>query len=1380
MMRRSLLALSLMAGLAVPAFAASPVVTEAKAASARSLWLVQFAETPLASYRGPEADAASKGMGALAPTSPLATGATRLDAASPAARAYRKALAHRRQTHLAQASARLGRPLEPLLVYEAVSHGAALELTAEEARLLATLDGVRSVQPDFVRAPLTDAGPGWIRADALWNAAGGSGNRGEGQIIGIIDTGIDAAHLSFEAEAAGYRHRNPRPGALGLCAEQATAGCNGKLIGIYDFTVGESDEEANDGSDASGHGTHVAAIAAGNPLSVNFGAAGSSDLSGVAPRAHLISYKACEEKAKCRGAWVLKALDQAVLDRVDVINYSIGGGALDPWVYGDSLAMLRAREAGVVVVVAAGNDGPADASHASPGNAPWVLGVANVSHDRASISQVTLSGGATPPPNGGVLRGASQTEAGYGPAALVHGAKYGSALCASGPNQNALPPDSSTSPWEGKVFDGQIVVCERGTYARVIKGLNVKNAGGGGMLLLNQADDGEQIVADRHEVPASHLGHADAQALRAWLAHGSGHQATISASRFERVAAFGDILAPSSGRGPAPGDWLKPNLAAPGTNILAAYVGPNNEELAFLSGTSMAAPHVAGAVALLRRAQPHWSVAQIESAMQTTARAGVRQVDGRTPAGVFDAGSGTLDLSRAVKAGLYFPLDAAQFQQANPATGGQPRALNLPALVDGRCFAACSFSRTVSDMGGGGTWTVEARIEGGGLKVSPERFTLAEGASRELSFSYQVDAQQVRYNHWLQGEVRLRREGGGRPDVVLPVAIRPHGGNVPEVFEQVQALESGWMDLGLSGLAALPSARFSASDLIEPLQVAPVLAQDPTQEDPFDGLSREDLGTRFFYVDSSRAGAMRFRTEARSGTAGDIDLFVGLADGFDALPSKETQLCASSLPEADEVCELDLEVAAGTRFWVLVQNWQASASGSDQVELASGLIPLTPSQAEPALRRLRVTGPGQVAQGEAFTLRLGWEDPGFAPGQMRWGHVFIGPDAARAGDLGAVRVKLQRPSQPLSAASLLLPGERRELRLAPGQALDRLYIDVPDNAASLEIAAQGEHVSLHLQHVPAPRTPGIEPAPSRTRESEHVLRPGPDQRIRIEGSQLKPGRWYLTPVNTGTVSTSLWLSAQLTYRRAPQLPAFGNWYNPARSGSGFQLAPAVDGSIWSLAWYTYLQDGTPVWYLGTGAAPQGPQGHFVFDLNRFAWDGRQAQAVAVGRGLLSFVAADTMRFSWNLDGESGSQSVRLASNGSCLGLEARQRLDGNWYEPERPGYGYDINTYAGVEAILAYLYDAQGQPRWLQAAGERSPSLGQNAVLPLFQHSGACPLCAWTGPYRPIEVGQLSRRYASTRTGQIGVQARFAPPLAGEWQQQGEARLLSLQQRCRP
>ena len=1398
-MRRSLLALSLLAGLGVPVFAAPLDQAVSPKAGARSVWIVHFDEEPLASFRGGAIGGSHAKMGALAATSPAVTGEARLDVDSPASQAYRATLASLREERLAQASARIGRKLEPLFVYDVATNGMAVEMTEAEAQALARVDGVASLTPEFVRKPATDAGPQWIKANMLWGGPGGaSGNRGEGKIVGVIDTGINPQHRSFSDTGI----QNPRSGYLGLCATSTTAGCNKKLIGIYDHTTGAGDNagaEANDGIDLGGHGTHVAATAAGNSLSIAL-TTGAYSLSGVAPKANIISYKACEEEALCRGSWTLAAIDQAVADKVDVINYSIGGGERDPWGYSDTIAMLKARDAGVVVVVAAGNEGPQPSTHTTPGSVPWVIGVANVSHDRADVARVTLSGGATSPPGNGTLLGASRTTTAYGPAPIVYGGNHGSALCATGSDVDALPPSTSTSPWSGQPFTGQIVVCDRGTYARVTKGLNVKNAGGGGMVLVNQAADGDSLVADPHELPASHLGYADGAALKAWLGSGSGHTATIGKSSVERLAALGDVLAASSGRGPVSGDWLKPNLAAPGTNILAAYksVDGDAQRFAYMSGTSMATPHVAGAVLLLRKAHPDWDPSQVESALQTTARASVKLPDGVTPATVNDAGAGTIDISKAVRAALYFPVSGTEFRAANPnpAFGGKPRDLNLPALVDGACFVSCSFTRTVRNMGDRATWRVSNTMQGGSLSVSPAEFTLEVNGSQTLTFTY-TPGSAVSYGRWIDGAVKMVRTGGGSPDVVLPVTIRPTAGTLPAAVEiagsgESAIGESGWRDVDLAGLVALPSARFSGSDLVQPLTAQPTVPQDTTPADRYDGLSTAHEGTRFLRLTATQSGRMRFRTEVASATASDIDLFVGTAASATALPTEASQLCAAFEVNGNEkraVCDLELDVVAGDRFWMLVQNYQSSAAGSDVVSVAAALVPLSVSAAPMASRTLVATGPGSTGLRDAFKVRVGWDDPTFVQGESRWGHLLLGADDSNPAGVGAVLVKLERAADAPAAAALLLPDVTRKMRLAPGKAQDRIYIDVPPNATRLTVTSQGQgEVTLYLTHqlplqvgTPPPGTSSAPPiipvAPPRNQANARSTQAGANDSVSIDA---RAGRWYITPENTGSTTAQFDLTATIEYGSAAIRPGFGNWYNPHRSGSGLQISPVNDGSLWAVAWYTYAQDGTSTWYIGTGPAPIGNNGHFIFDVSRFAWNGSRTVSVGVGEAMLSLVDASNMVFSWNLDGESGSQKLSFLTTAGCQGVQGKQQVDGNWYSPADSGYGYDFNSYPGLEAVLAYLYDGMGQPRWLQASRSQDPGIGSDASMDVLQSDGACPLCTynWAEGYTTTKVGAMTRRFITPTTGQVGIDVMFAPPVPGVWSKNGNVQMLTSPRNC--
>jgi hypothetical protein len=246
---------------------------------------------------------------------------------------------------------------------------------------------------------------------------------------------------------------------------------------------------------------------------------------------NIISYKACLPDG-CPLSSLLAAIDQATLDGVDVINYSIGGDASDPWSDADSEAFLNARQAGVFVATSAGNNGPESETLGCPGNAPWLLTVGSSSHDRSfvnSLTNLTSSGGSLPDIAGKSLSGALAARS------IVYAGNYGDAL--------------RLNSFAASTFSGQIVVCDRGTNARVEKGSNVLAGGAGGMVLANDAANGDSLSSDAHVLAAVHITYADGIALKTWLAAGTGHQAAISATVVDDSAANGDIMSAFSSRG---------------------------------------------------------------------------------------------------------------------------------------------------------------------------------------------------------------------------------------------------------------------------------------------------------------------------------------------------------------------------------------------------------------------------------------------------------------------------------------------------------------------------------------------------------------------------------------------------------------------------------------------------------------------------------------------------------------------------------------------------------------------------------------------------------------------------------------------------------------
>ncbi len=722
------------------------------------IYIARLQDEPLATYRG--------GITGLAATSPRSTGGRKLDLAAPASIAYQKYLDAQQAQLIAVLTQQISRRPRILFQYTVAANGVALELNGREAAALAALPGVLSVRRDQEYQPLTDAGPAWIGAPAIWDGAAAIKNKGEGIIIGVIDTGINIDHPSFaDVGGDGYNHTNPLGVNLGWCNPahpdyQPEYICNDKLIGMWDFAdaYGESDGP----EDSVGHGSHTASTAVGNVVTATLTAASgytyTTAISGVAPHANIIAYDACV--SSCPGAALLAAINEAVTDGVDVINYSISGGA-DPYNDGVELAFLAANEAGVFISAAAGNSGPGAStlSHQSP----WVATVGAGTHNRRfnnSLINLTSQDAGSPAD----ITGKSLTGS-YGPAAIVYAGDYGDALCL-----NLFPAGT---------WAGQIVVCDRGQIARVTKGNNVMAGGAGGLVLAN-VSAGQTVNADAHYLPAVHIGYADGAALKTWLASGSGHMATIAGTTVDSAVSNGDIMASFSSRGPNTAfDVLKPDIVAPGVDVLAAKHTTSqfsSPEYGLNSGTSMAAPHVAGAAALLLGAHPSWSPDEVRSALMMTAVTSVLKENGVSTAVPFDRGAGRIDLSQAVQAGLLLDETKANYDAANPALGGDPKTLNLPSMADGDCLFTCAFTRTLrSALTASTIWTATVTAPAGmTVTVTPTMFSVPAAMTQTMTITADV----THYDDsqgW--GFAAVTLSSPGQADLHLPLAVQKSYGD---------------------------------------------------------------------------------------------------------------------------------------------------------------------------------------------------------------------------------------------------------------------------------------------------------------------------------------------------------------------------------------------------------------------------------------------------------------------------------------------------------------------------------------------------------------------------------------------------------------------------
>lgn len=938
-------------------------------------YIVRLQSEPLALYRG--------GKAGLAATNPKMAGHLRLNAKSAASLSYQAYLAQERNTVLQAMRSALQRDVPALRTYSIALNGFVAELTPAEAQRVARLPGVAKITPDRILKIQTDHGPRWIRANTIWNgSAAGVKSKGEGVVIGILDTGINPANPSF-ADIGGdnYNHNNPKGRFFGVCDSadphyDPTFLCNDKLIGAYDFTPAGSGNPFT-ALDIDSHGSHTSSTAAGNFVTADISApttAMTANISGVAPHANLISYRVCTQNG-CPSSSGIAAIEQAILDGVDVINHSIGSDTapLTPWDDADDFAFLSAHDAGIVVANSAGNNGPAAGTVASPQGAPWLMSVAASTHDRVfatGLNGLTRTDGATLANLSG--KGLS---AGYGPKAIVYAGNV------PNPNDTVNSSGLCAQPYPTNTFHGEIVVCDRGVNGRVAKGSNVLAGGAGGMVLVNVPGGANDTESDAHVLPATHLDAADGQAVKNWLAQSSGHQGKILSAQSTVDPGYGDFIASFSSRGPnliLP-DLLKPDLAAPGVDILAAG-GVNNEVLYMLmSGTSMASPHVAGAAALLKALHPGWSPDEIKSALMMTAKTvGVRDSYNNAAAGPFARGAGRINLYQAARAGLVMNETSSAYLNADPAKGGNPGSLNLPSMAESACVASCSWKRIVKNPGPTTvTWSATTTAPGDiQLTVSPTSFSLAPGASKTLTISAKRTAS-TKYKTWRFGNVNLNTAQTGISPAHLPVAVKFEASNLPA-------------KLSWSNQAAIASAMVK-------VKVGVAVSQLTTR---ISGLAPAVLHNATIHQDEQLSfdvtvpqGSRRLVAELRSAVSPDLDLYVYNVN-------TGALVCESAGGNSAEYCNVDTPPAGTYRVFVDgYQTTDLSGALGDALVLATGVV------GNANAGNLSVTGSVQsLSAGQSVDLNLQWN---VDPAQKVWyGSFSLGTDAAHPGNLGRANVDL--------------------------------------------------------------------------------------------------------------------------------------------------------------------------------------------------------------------------------------------------------------------------------------------------------------------------------------------------------------------------------------
>jgi len=788
----------------------------AKARQSNSVYIVRMVDAPVVAY-----DGKISGYSATRPKK-----GEKLDPNNPSVGKYFDYLSAKHDNALQKVGGG-----KKLYSYGYVFNGFAAELSSAQADKLRATGGVLSVEKDEIRQIDTASTPTFLGLDGaggFWATLA----TGEDVIIGMVDSGVWPEHPSFSDRIGangvpsgikGKKVYQQIPGWHGKCTPGEVfnaANCNQKLIGARYYNAGWGGNAAiddffpfefNSPRDWAGHGTHTASTAGGNRGVPATGiTAGIGSINGIAPRARLAIYKVCwadqPTGGGCFSSDAVAAVDQAVADGVDVLNFSVSGSRTN-FLDSVDVAFLFAADAGVFVATSAGNAGPASSTVAHPG--PWMTTVAAATHNRNGTGSTTLGNGAT-------YQGASYATA-LASSPLIDSTSAGLPgadpvfveLCYSAADN--VIDDVPTPVLDPAKVAGKIVLCKRGVTALVNKSGAVAAAGGVGAIIYNDPVGATSVLPLAHAVPAVHVVAADGLAIKSYIgSEGASATASIAAATIVLNAAA-PFTASFSSRGPllaGNGDLLKPDVIAPGQDILAGVAPPNNLGRLFdlYSGTSMSSPHVAGIAALFKELHPSWSPMAIKSALMTT---GSDVLDGGTPAPstnpilIFRQGAGHVQPNSAVNPGLVFDAGFNDWLAflcgtttgVGPATCAalsglgfslDPSDMNVASIAIGDLPGAQTVRRRVTNVGGStATYTPSfTGMAGFNVLINPASLELAAGETQQFTITFtRTTAPLAAYTGgqltWSDGTTNVRIPMVVRPIVLsAPVQVSGNGGPI--------------------------------------------------------------------------------------------------------------------------------------------------------------------------------------------------------------------------------------------------------------------------------------------------------------------------------------------------------------------------------------------------------------------------------------------------------------------------------------------------------------------------------------------------------------------------------------------------------------------------
>jgi len=655
----------------------------------------------------------------------------RLDIRSATSRSYLAHLAKLQAAAAAEVRAAIpGAQIQER--YAIVLDGFAVELPAASLGTLIDLPAVNRVYPSLTYTRTMDRGPSVIHATDLQAA---TGDKGQGIKIGVVDTGVDSSSPFLAPATFAYPPGFPKGD---------TRHTTPKVIVARVFPGPVRDRLSSQAFDPTEpHGTHVSGIAAGDegttaPAGPDHPA--TSNLSGVAPHAWIGNYRVFTIPTpfghEADTPEIVSAFESAVADGMNVINFSGGGPETDPANDAMNEAVHNTALAGVVPVIASGNDRDdyGLGSAGSPGTAPDAISVAAVSNAHVFAPALSVVGG--PPSLGAVpiqianappaWATSDQTIVDVGTILGTDGKPVDPYLC--GPVDD---PNGGLGKLPNGSLAGKIALVWRGRCSFVSKAARAMLGDAAGLVLVDNRPGEANPIPIQLALPTGMIADLDGRALRAFAEAGGGQaRIRISTDIRELQTNRSGVITSFSSAGPTDFEHrLKPDVSAPGLDVLSSTPpATTGSTFSVFAGTSMATPHVAGAAALLLQQHPTWSSWQVKSALMSTAGAAWSDTARTQAAPVLLEGAGLANALAANDPKLFTDPQSLSFERIDVSSGAQRASLLL----------------TATDAGdGSGVWTVSLapQAASSGVVIElPGQITVAPGGDVAVPVVVRADA----------------------------------------------------------------------------------------------------------------------------------------------------------------------------------------------------------------------------------------------------------------------------------------------------------------------------------------------------------------------------------------------------------------------------------------------------------------------------------------------------------------------------------------------------------------------------------------------------------------------------------------------------------------